>query len=98
MRNNVYTIPVDKVGLLGLVTSAWYQRSAQREQKRLADLDNLVREVIGQSCLFPIPGPVRGSDGEIESDPTVLDCGSGSGIWIERLLEERQGNVEVSQT
>lgn len=52
-------------------------------------------DITGQSCLVPIPAPIRGSDGETETIPAVLECGAGSGIWIERLLEEQGGNSNV---
>jgi len=28
--------------------------------------------------------------------PAVLDCGFGNGTWIERLLQEKNGDVDVS--
>ena len=49
-----------------------------------------MREVIGQSCVVPMPRATG------ESEPTVLDCGAGSGRWIEQLLQEKDGYVDVS--
>lgn len=56
----------------------------------------MLQEVLGSQCLFvSLPLPTTGSDGEIDSYPTVLDCGCGSGNWIDRLLREKLGNVDV---
>lgn len=70
----------------------------QRTQLWLEHLDNIVREVIGgQSLLVSLPSPVRGDDGKAATYPTVLDCGCGNGVFIERLLEEKDGDVDVSR-
>ena len=51
--------------------------------------------------LTPFP-PVRDDDDDDDDDsdsdalPTVLDCGFAGGAWIERMLEEFGGNLDVS--
>ena len=48
----------------------------------------------GREVLPPIP-PLE-DDEDSDSLPTVLDCGFGGGGWIERMLEEYHGNLDVS--
>lgn len=62
-------------------------------------MDSLVREVTGaQSCFVPLPRAKPEDSGDTMIYPTVLDCGAGSGIWIDKVLDEQEGKVDVKFT
>lgn len=99
--HNAYAVPIDWVCRLRL-PPMFMLTVHQKEQEQSADLDELVREAVGGRSLYvPLPTPVRvrNAGTAMATDdllPTVLDCGFGSGRWIEALLQERNFQVDVS--
>ena len=72
----------------GLITSY-----PQEENERVEELDSVLQELFDYSrVVFPLLPTAGGSDASV----TVLDCGCGSGVWIDRLLNEATVECEVS--
>lgn len=66
----------------------------QVEQQRLDDQYNILRELFNERTVFsPFP-PTRNRNDD--SPPTALDCGFGSGAWIEHLMDDLNGECDVS--
>lgn len=56
----------------------------------------MVKALFQREVFGPFPPP-RDDDDSSDSLPAVLDCGFGGGGWIDRVLEEHQGNLDVRQ-
>ena len=71
--------------------------ASQEEQQRLENLDEILRSLFQGGSVLPPSALTRARDHNGNgSQPAVLDCGSGKGAWIEHLLDEFGGDLDVS--
>lgn len=94
--HGVYCVPIDTVSRLhrpvirtkvaGLLTTP------QLEEKRLNELHDVVHGLFGERSVLPPGFPSSRLERDSDGCLSILDCGFGTGVWIESFLEEYGGS------
>jgi len=71
-------------------------RPRKEEKERVEELDCVLRQLFGGQVVLPPALRTANDDEDGDEPPVVLECGCGSGVWIERLLSEYSEDCEVS--